>query len=107
MFGNEYEEPTSPDEPSNFDQFKFRETDWKEKINKEKKSRILMKNSYSRGEREISYMCPISGKRIRRPARGINCDHGSVFCLNSFLTRERIRKKSGLCPICNKEILFR
>ena len=109
IFGNDYEEPTSPDGPSNFDQYEFQETVRKGKnwFNAEHKSRMLMKKSFARGQCEISYLCPISGKRIQRAARGIQCYHASAFCLNSFLTRERIRKKSGLCPICKKEIKFR
>lgn len=47
--------------------------------------------------------CPITGKLMKFPGRGINCSHQQCFDLKTFL---KIANKSGrfFCPICQKKI---
>lgn len=46
-------------------------------------------------------LCPISGKIMDNPGRGINCEHAQCFDLKTYIQRSA-SSRQWLCPICGK-----
>ncbi|KAI1705410.1 c2H2-type zinc-finger domain-containing protein [Ditylenchus destructor] len=51
----------------------------------------------------ITLKCPLSGQRIKVPARYADCTHIECFDLEAFL-RMKTQKNLRVCPICQKEV---
>ncbi|KAI1704601.1 MIZ/SP-RING zinc finger domain-containing protein [Ditylenchus destructor] len=51
----------------------------------------------------ITLKCPLSGQRIKVPARYADCTHIECFDLEAFL-RMKTQKNLLVCPICQKEV---
>lgn len=49
--------------------------------------------------------CPISGKLIEFPVRGINCVHSGNFDFSSFIKMATLTHK-WICPICSKPLPY-
>jgi hypothetical protein len=48
----------------------------------------------------LSVLCPITGKLMKNPGKGKNCQHGQCFDLKPYMKRCTMAR-NWLCPICH------
>ncbi|KAK9767633.1 hypothetical protein K7432_002440 [Basidiobolus ranarum] len=57
------------------------------------------------GDQIISFICPLSLKKIRHPSKGKNCKHAQCFDAQNYITCNEGNIK-WKCTVCNQELPF-